>query len=131
MEQSTIALIITVITIILFISEKIPMAVVAVLSMVAMAMTGCITYTEAFAGFSSTAVLMMIGIGIMGQALIETGFSEKIGHAFLKINNMSEKKALVIVVGVSLLISVFLNGIIVIAVFMPIIDSLVIKTKVG
>ena len=128
MEQSTVALIITIITIALFISEKIPMAVVAILSMVAMAMSGCITYSEAFAGFSSTAVLMMIGIGIMGKALMVTGFSEKIGQAFMRINNMTEKKFLILVVASSLLISVFLNGIIVIAIFMPIIDSLVLKT---
>lgn len=129
MEQSTIALIIMVITIIVFATEKIPMAVASILSAFAMAATGCISYNDAFAGFSNTAVLMVIGLCIVGEAFFTTGFSDRIGQAFLRINYLSERKFILYASVASAALSAFLNGLVVIAMFLPIIDCLAAKTN--
>lgn len=129
MSISTIAIIIAVITVILFASEKLPLSVVAILSMLAMAFTGCITFTEAFSGFSNTATLMIIGTGIIGEAFFTTGLSEKMGNAFLSMKNVNEKNFIILAVLMSFVLSTFLNALIVMALFMPIIDVIAAQSK--
>ena len=129
METSTIALIIMVISIILFATEKIPLAVVALLSMLAMAFSGCITYQEAFSGFSNTATLMIIGMSIISSAFFTTGLSKKIGNYFLGLKNLTENRFVIILIIMGLVLSGPLNGLIVMAIFMPIIDSIATETE--
>lgn len=129
MSTSTIAIIIAVITVILFASEKLPLSVVAILSMLAMAFTGCISFTEAFSGFSNTATLMIIGTGIIGEAFFTTGLSEKMGNAFLSMKKVNEKNFIILAVLASFVLSTFLNALIVMALFMPIIDVIASQSK--
>lgn len=129
MSTSTIAIIIAVITVILFASEKLPLSVVAILSMLAMAFTGCISFTEAFSGFSNTATLMIIGTGIIGEAFFTTGLSEKMGNAFLGMKKVNEKNFIILAVLASFVLSTFLNALIVMALFMPIIDVIASQSK--
>lgn len=93
MSTSTIAIIIAVITVILFASEKLPLSVVAILSMLAMAFTNCITFTEAFSGFSNTATLMIIGTGIIGEAFFYNGTFRKNGQCLFE-HEKGERKEL-------------------------------------
>ena len=129
MQQSTIALIIMLLTIILFATEKLPLAVTAILSAFAMAATGCITYSEAFSGFSNTATIMVIGLCIIGEAFFTTGLADKIGNAFLKMNNLTERKFVLAASIASTILSGLLNGLVCIALFLPIIDSLAARTN--
>lgn len=128
MEQSTIAIIIMVLTIILFVTEKLPLAVSSMLSAFAMAVTGCISYEDAFAGFANTATLAVIGLSIIGESFFTTGLADKVGGLFLRMKNMTERRFIVLVAIASCLISGLLNGLIVIAMFMPIIDSVAAKS---
>ena len=61
MASSTIAIIILVITIILFATGKIPLAITAVCSALAMGIFGVIPFSKAFAGFSNDVTMMVIG----------------------------------------------------------------------
>ena len=72
MSTSTIALIILVVTIILFASGKVPLSVTAVGAALAMGICGVIPFTSAFAGFASDVTMMVIGSMIIGEALFET-----------------------------------------------------------
>lgn len=129
MEQSTIALIVMLVILILFISERLPIVVTSILGMLAMAFTGCCTYSEALSGFSNVAVLVIIGIDIITEAFFATGLTDVMGNWFLSHDNLTEKKFLVLATTISTLISSFLNGLIVITLFMPIINALSSKTN--
>lgn len=129
MEHSTIALIIMALTLILFITEKLPLAVTAMLSAFAMAATGCISYDDAFAGFANTATLSVIGLSIIGESFFTTGLADKIGGLFLRNKNMTEKRFVLFVAVATALLSCLLNGLVVIAMFMPIIDSVAAKSE--
>ena len=129
MQQSTIALIIMLVTIILFATEKLPLAVVAIFSALAMAIFGCISYSDALAGFSNTATLMVIGLCIIGEAFFTTGLADDISHMFLRMKNLTEGKFIVVAALVSTLLSCFLVGMIVLAIFLPVIDALASKTN--
>ena len=80
MSQSTIAIIIILIITVLYATEVFPLAVTSLLAMSAMVVTGIIDWTEAFSGFSSSIVLMLIGVCIIGEAFFTTGLAESLGN---------------------------------------------------
>ena len=60
MDNSTIALIIAAITMVLYATNVISVSVTSLLSALAMAFFGIISVADAFSGFTSTAVLLII-----------------------------------------------------------------------
>ena len=129
MEQSTIALIVLGVTLILFISERLPLVVTSILGMLAMTFTGCCSYSEALSGFSNVAVIVILGIDIITESFFVTGITDVMGNWFLKHENLTEKRFLILATTIATLISSFLNGLIVITLFIPIINALSVKTE--
>ena len=82
MESSTIAIIITIITIISFVLEKIPLAMTAMIASLAMGIIlPEMKLADVYSGFSSATVMMVAGMCIVGDALFKTGMANKIGKA--------------------------------------------------
>lgn len=129
MSQSTIAIIIIIVVMILYATEVFPLAVSSLLAMSAMVVTGILDWTEAFAGFSSPIVLMLIGICIIGEAFFTTGLAETLGNTLRKFADIKEKYFVAIVYTMAALMSAFLNASAVMAILMPVVDSLVFSTK--
>ena len=127
-SSSTIALIIMAVTIVLYATEKIPLAVTALLSMLAMAFAGCISFSEAFAGFSNTATLMIIGAGIIGEAVFTTGLADRIGRLIMRMDRLTETRFVLLAVTVSAILAAMMNAMIGMAIFMPIISAISAKT---
>lgn len=123
MAASTIALIILVITIILFASGKIPLAITAVGAALAMGVLGVIPFASAFAGFSSDVTMMVIGSMIIGEALFETGVAQKLGASIIKMVGMREKLFIVVCVVVSAILSAFLSNTAVVAMMLPVVAA--------
>ena len=128
MSQSTIAIIIILIITVLYATEVFPLAVTSLLAMSAMVVTGIIDWTEAFSGFSSSIVLMLIGVCIIGEAFFTTGLAESLGNMLKRFADLKEKYFVVIVYVVASLMSAFLNASAVMAILMPVVDSLVFST---
>lgn len=78
-------LIILGVTVFLIVTELFRIDVVAILAMLALVWTGSLTPEEARSGFSSNAVLAIIGVMIMGRGLYKVGFTEKIAKFILQI----------------------------------------------
>jgi len=130
MRDSTIAIIVVILAVISYASEVIPLTMTTILAVLAMMFTGILKPEEAFAGFGSTVTLMLVGMLIIGDAFFTSGLSDKVGQWFQRhFGHLCEKRfvlALFIIAGA---LSAFYNGMIVIALFMPIIDSLVVSTN--
>ncbi len=95
MEQSTLALIIVGCTCLLYVLELFPVAVTTLIGMLAMVYAGILTPSEAFSGFTNTAVLLVIGMVIIIDALLDSGVAGKIGKGLTKFKN---EKVFVIVI---------------------------------
>lgn len=128
-SQSTIAIVIVVIIAIMFATEILPLAVTAIIGMLAMGFTGVLTWPQAFSGFTSSSVLMLIGIGIMGASFFTTGVSSKIGDVLYKVAGKSEATFTRVLVIVTTFLSVFFNATTVTALMMPIIDSVSVRSN--
>ncbi len=123
MSSSTIALIILAITIVFFVSGKIPLSITAVGAALAMGVFGIIPFSSVFAGFSNDVTMMVIGSMVLGEALFETGVAQKIGSTIIKMVGTKEKVFIVTVVVVTALLSAFLSNTAVVAIMMPMIAA--------
>lgn len=128
MAQSTIAIIILASVLILYTIPRVPLAVTTILGMLAMALTGVIPYTTAYSGFSSNAVFLVAGMMVIGQACFTTGLAEVIGSLLQRTVKTNERRCVGMILLIAAALGVFLNGSLVVALLLPMIDSIVAKS---
>jgi di/tricarboxylate transporter len=104
---------------ILFLTDRIPADLVALLVAVALGLTGVLTSQEAFSGFSRSAVITIIAIFILAEALMRSGVTEQVGNILLKIGGKSELRLVVVVMTAGAFLSLFMNNIAAAAVLLP------------
>jgi len=90
--QALIVVIIILAAVILFITEKIPLALTGIGVIIALILTGILTAKEAFAGFSNETTLLILFMAPIGEALFKTGVGEYIGDKMIRIAKNNEKK---------------------------------------
>lgn len=123
MNSAIISLIILVVCIILFVTRIIPNAATAVLGCALFVITGVCDIKDAFSGFSNSTVLLMFGMMVVGIAMQETGIAEIIGKNVTKLSRKNERLFMLIAGITSAALSTFLSNTAVIAIFLPIIES--------
>ena len=123
MSPAIISLIILVVCIFLFITKFIPNAVVAVLGCMLFAITGVCDMKTAFSGFSNSIVLLMFGMMVVGIAMMDTGVARIIGEKVTALSKHNEKLFILMAGIASIVLSAFLSNTAVIAIFLPIIES--------
>ncbi len=110
---------ILIVALILFLTDKIPADLVALLVVVALGVTGVLTTQEAFSGFSRSAVITIMAIFILAEALQRTGVIEQVGNILLKVGGKSELRLVVVVMIAGAFLSLFMNNIAAAAVLLP------------
>ena len=120
MCQSYIAMIIILIAAVLFASNKIPLYISTILVMLMMPLAGIITYDEAFSGFRSNAVFLIISLSILGQAFFTSGISQKLGEKLAVLANRNETVFIASLYVIGCILSAFFNGVIIVAIFIPV-----------
>lgn len=125
MASSTIAIIITVITMILFFSNRFPMSVVSCLAALAMGMLiPEMKLAQIYSGFGGSTVVMVAGMCIVGDALFQTGVAQKMGAKIAATPLAKNERVFIItVVIICTVMSAFLSNSGCIAMWMPIIAS--------
>lgn len=124
-----ISLIIFAFCIVLFIWDKLPMATTAILGCALMVIFGVCNFSAAFGQFSSSTVILTIGVMVIGAAISETGLAAAIGNWIVKVSKGSEIKLIVGTYFVSAVMSAFLTNSAVLAIFIPIIMGLSLANK--
>lgn len=103
----------------LFITEKLPVDVVALLVLSSLMVTGVLTPVEALSGFSSQATLTVAAMFVLSAGLQRSGVIAQLGLAMARIRQRS-MFALVMMVLVAFL-SAFVNNTAVVAIFLPLV----------
>jgi len=126
MSQMFIAIIILILVIISFATQIIPLPLTAILGSLAMMAAGIITPDEAISAFGSDTVMMVAGVIIVGNAVFETGFADRIGNAVFKIKAVqnSERVFLLVIMTMITILSAFISNSAAIAMFMPLVSSI-------
>ena len=123
MPLSSVALIIVGIMCVLYIWGKLPVALVTALGMLALIFSGCVSSSVAFSNFGSTPVLLVFGMVIIVNAILESGLLTKYEHLLERMTRRSEKGFLVLTFLSAGIISMFTNNTALVAMFMPFVTS--------
>lgn len=98
------------VAIVCFAWDRISADVVAIGVMLALVLTGLLKPVQAFAGFGSDTVMMILGLLIMTAGLLRTGVVEKAGHFIVDLAGTSPKAFLpLMMVAVAVLSAVMSN----------------------
>lgn len=108
-------------TIVAFVMNKVRSDIVALCSMAALLLTGVISPKEALSGFSNSAVVIMIGLFVVGGAVFQTGLAKTISGRLLRLAGTSEKRLFFLVLLVTALVAAFVSNTGTVALLLPIV----------
>lgn len=132
MDFSIIATICIVVgAIILFISEKLPVDLIALLIICALVIMGVISPLEGIAGFSNPATITVAFMFVMSAALLKTGALQFVAYKLADIFKANFKLGLGLMMLLIALISAFINNTPVVAVFIPVVIQIAKSTGVS
>ena len=103
---------------------------VALCSLLALFLSGLITVPEALAGFSSTVVIMLAALFIVGEGISQTGLAGKAGGLLVKLTGNSEFKMLLFVKILVAVLGSFISNTGTVAILMPVVVSLSMKMNI-
>src|SRR5215204_6417755 len=85
-------LILLLVALILFATEKIPIDVVTILLVIGLVLTGTLNVSEAFAGFGNDIVITIAGLFVLTGGLVKTGVVDLVGRRLHRIAGGNEFK---------------------------------------
>jgi len=110
----------TIVAVVLFVTEKFSTDVVAVLVMIALLVSGILTPAEGFNGFANPATITVGAMFVLSAALFRAGAVNFLGRALRKLARRSSTlMLLVMMLGVGVL-SFFLNNTATVAILIPV-----------
>jgi di/tricarboxylate transporter len=105
--------------IVLFLSERLSIDLVALLVLVALGFSRVLTPVEVFSGLSDTAVITILAIFVLAHGLETTGIAERIGDFLVRAAGKSETRLTVALMSASAFMSLFMNNIAVASILLP------------
>jgi di/tricarboxylate transporter len=119
--QMAIVLATLVAAIVMFVTERIRVDVVALMVLVSLALTGLVTPAEALSGFASPAVVTVWAVLILSSALARTGVAGLLGRQVLRVAGSSEPRLIALIMLTVGVLSGFMNDIGVAALMLPVV----------
>ena len=116
-------------TIILFVSDRLRLDVVAILVILALMLSGLLSSNEALAGFGDPVVILIAGLFVVGEGLFRTGVAFAIGDWLIQAGGTSETRMLILLMLVVAGLSAFMSSTGAVAIFIPV--SLNLAAKAG
>lgn len=116
-------LVILAVAIVLFVSEKLRVDLVAMLVLITLVLTGLVTTEEAFSGFASPAVITVWSVYIISGALFFTGVADMLARFMLRIAGKNYLRILIVIMVTIGVMSAFMNNIGAVAILLPAVMS--------
>lgn len=117
------------VSLVLFITEKLRMDVVALLVLSTLAIGGLVTVQQALAGFSNPAVVTVWSMFILSAGLSATGVADIIGRQVLKMAGTHEPRIIIVIMLTGGILSAFMNNIGVAALMLPVVMDIARRTN--
>lgn len=129
--ETAIVLGLLVLAIVLFALERISVDIITLMLLIALVVSGILTTTEAFAGFSRNITIILASIFIISGALQRTGVMDALGARLYKVAGESQNRLLLVVLSIVGGISGFMNNTTATAIFVPPVIGLAKRTGVS
>ncbi|MEK6222390.1 MAG: SLC13 family permease [Chloroflexota bacterium] len=130
---SEIILVLTIlgVSVILFVSEKLRVDIIAMLVLIALKLTNLITIEEAFSGFASPAVITVWSVYIVSGGLFRSGVADVLARFMLRIAGESYIRILFVIMVTVGIMSTFMNNIGAVAILLPAVISISRKINIA
>ncbi|MFT5284796.1 MAG: di/tricarboxylate transporter [Planctomycetota bacterium] len=122
-DPQFIVLAVLITSVVLFVTDALRYDLIAILVAWVLAVTGCLTPTEAFAGFSSEAIVVIACMYVFGQATSRWGIAEFISQKLIMRSQSSESGLTLRITTVAGLMSTILSNTGVVATLIPVLGS--------
>jgi len=120
---------ILIVSLALFVSEKVRMDVIALLVLGTLVITGLVSPPEAVAGFSNAAVIAVWAMFILSDGLTRAGIADVIGRSVLRLAGRKESRMVIVIMLTAGILSAFMNNIGVAALMLPVVIEVARRTR--
>lgn len=127
MSPAVITLLLLAFAVVMFVWEKVPLAVTSMIVCIALVLFKVLEPAAAFAGFVNTNVILFVAMFVVGGALFETGMANKIGGIVTKFAK-TERQLIVSVMVITGLMSGVLSNTGTAAVLIPVVIGIAAKS---
>lgn len=116
--------------VVLFVSERYPLDIVAILGLGVLLVLGLVTVAEGFSGFSNPATLTVAAMFVLSAGLQKTGATATVGRLMVRFSRNHYTALVVIMVTVTIM-SAFVNNTAAVAVFIPLVTILANRRRIA
>lgn len=109
---------------VLFVDGRVRSDIVALGALIVLTLAGILTVPEALSGFSNPIVVMMVGLFVVGGAVLRTGLAQIIGGRMMRLAGDSPVRMYFLVMGATAAIGAFVSNTGTVALMMPIVVSM-------
>jgi len=127
--QIALVLLILLAAVVLFVSGRLRVDVVALLVLSTLVVTRLITPSEALSGFSNPAVVTVWAIFILSGALARTGVAQVIGQQVMRVAGNGEFRLILFIMLTAAVLSAFMNNVGVAALMLPVVVEIARRTR--
>jgi di/tricarboxylate transporter len=103
----------------LFVSDRLPLDVVALLLLLTLVLTGLLTPSEAFSGFASSAVIAVGAIFVVSAGLFQSGLAGRMADLLVRLAGKSETRMIALLMIGAAALSAAMNNVAAVAVLLP------------
>mgnify|MGYP001094066755 CR=1 FL=1 len=118
------------IAILLFVSERLRVDLVAMMVLVALAVTGLVTVEGAFSGFASPAVIVVWAVFIISGGLTRSGVADLIARQVVRLAGRSQLRLMLLIMVAVGIMSAFMSNVGAAAILLPAVMSVARETDI-
>jgi Di- and tricarboxylate transporters len=107
-----------------FVQGKIRADIVGLSALILLMVSGILTSREGLSGFSSSIVIMMVGLLVVGGAIFRTGLAKMISSRILQLAGKNELVLFILIMVVTAFIGAFISNTGTVALMLPIVVSI-------
>lgn len=115
--------------VILFVTERLRMDLVALLVLAGLTLMGLVTPEEGLSGFSNAAVVTVWAVFVLSGGLARTGVANVIGRQVLRVAGSGELRLVVVIMLTAGIMSAFMNNVGVAALLLPVVMDIARRTE--
>src|SRR3954468_17779551 len=124
-------LVLLLVALVLFATEKIPIDVVTILLVIGLVLTGTLDVSEAFAGFGNDIVITISGLFILTGGLVKTGVVDVVGRRLHRISGGNEFRLTVLIMLVAAACAAVMKNTTTTAMFVPVVLGISARARVA
>ena len=131
MSPIAITLILLLVAVVLFATEKIPVDIVGILLVIGLVMTGILNVNEGLSGFGDNIIITIAGLFILTGGLVKTGIVDLIGRRLYRISGKNEFLLTALIMTIAAISASVLKNATTTAMFVPVVLGLAARAKIA